>query len=83
MNNNINNKSRWKVSGCPKCGGDIFLDSDENNLLDYCLQCGYIHIHSGFTCPKCDQDMTKEENGYRCGYCGYTCKTPKVPIPID
>ena len=33
----------WKMKGCPKCGGDIFLDIDGSTLLDHCLQCGYVN----------------------------------------
>ncbi len=26
---------------CPKCGGSIYLDSDEHGWFEHCLQCGY------------------------------------------
>jgi ribosomal protein S27AE len=26
---------------CPKCGGNIYLDSDEHGWFEHCLQCGY------------------------------------------
>ena len=28
---------------CPKCGGNIFRDSDRFGWYEHCLQCGYIH----------------------------------------
>jgi len=31
----------WKFKSCPKCGGDIFLDSDQYGWFEHCLQCGY------------------------------------------
>jgi ribosomal protein L37AE/L43A len=33
---------RWKLKDCPRCGGDIFMDIDENGWLGHCLQCGYM-----------------------------------------
>src|SRR5512138_2642622 len=34
--------NRWKLKDCPRCGGDIFMDIDENGWLGHCLQCGYM-----------------------------------------
>jgi ribosomal protein S27AE len=31
----------WKFRSCPRCGGDIFLDSEEHTWFEHCLQCGY------------------------------------------
>ena len=31
----------WKFKGCPRCGGDIYLDQDESSWYEHCLQCGY------------------------------------------
>ncbi len=29
--------------GCPKCGGDVYLDSDiYGELYQKCIQCGYV-----------------------------------------
>jgi ribosomal protein S27AE len=36
------NISRWKLKECPRCGGDIFMDIEENGWLGHCLQCGYM-----------------------------------------
>jgi ribosomal protein S27AE len=33
---------RWKLKDCPRCGGDVFMDIDENGWLGHCLQCGYM-----------------------------------------
>lgn len=32
---------RWKLKNCPRCGGDIFVDSDNNIWYEQCLQCSY------------------------------------------
>ncbi len=31
----------WKLKGCPKCNGDIFLEKDVSGWYERCLQCGY------------------------------------------
>ena len=34
----------WKLRGCPRCSGDIFIDVDEEHMwYETCLQCGYTH----------------------------------------
>jgi Zn ribbon nucleic-acid-binding protein len=34
----------WKFGSCPRCMGDVFLDTDEeHNWYEQCLQCGYRH----------------------------------------
>ena len=32
----------WRFKGCPKCGGDVFVDYDINGWYEECLQCGYL-----------------------------------------
>jgi len=32
---------KWKVKGCPRCGGDMFLDRDLDSWYEQCLQCSY------------------------------------------
>ena len=29
----------WKFKCCPRCGGDMFLDSDLDSWYEQCLQC--------------------------------------------
>ena len=31
----------WKFKACPRCGGDVFIDSDEDGWYEQCLQCSY------------------------------------------
>ena len=33
----------WKFRGCPRCGGDVFLDMDMEDFYEQCLQCSYRH----------------------------------------
>ncbi len=33
---------KWRLGGCPRCHGDVFLDSEDGELLGHCLQCGYV-----------------------------------------
>jgi len=32
----------WYSKNCPKCHGDIFIDSDKEGRFRNCLQCGYL-----------------------------------------
>ena len=32
----------WQVKGCPRCGGDVFIDRDHYGWYRECLQCGYM-----------------------------------------
>jgi DNA-directed RNA polymerase subunit M/transcription elongation factor TFIIS len=32
----------WRLKSCPKCEGDLFIDSDANGWYVQCLQCGYL-----------------------------------------
>ena len=36
----------WKIKGCPKCHGDVFIDKDMDGWFEKCLQCGYTHYMS-------------------------------------
>lgn len=31
----------WNMKGCPRCGGDTFLDEDLGAVYEHCLLCGY------------------------------------------
>ena len=33
--------AKWKVKGCPRCSGDMFIDKDLDSLYEQCLQCSY------------------------------------------
>ena len=65
----------WKIKYCPKCGGDMFTDIDENIWFDHCLQCGYMRISSGIVCPQCGCGMLLDKDGSHklcyCNHCGY------------
>ena len=36
------NMNAIRLHGCCRCGGDLFLDRDEDGEFFYCLQCGAI-----------------------------------------
>ena len=68
---------KWKAKSCPRCGGDIFLDiDDEHSWFDHCLQCGYARTRSGVICPRCHEEMVYEGDAYKCNQCGYTGTVP-------
>ena len=31
----------WKLKCCPRCGGDVFMDTEESDWFAHCLQCGF------------------------------------------
>ena len=33
--------SRFIKQRCPKCGGNIYMESDRYGLYKHCMQCGY------------------------------------------
>jgi hypothetical protein len=35
---------RWRLGGCPRCHGDVFLDSEDGQMIGHCLQCGYVGL---------------------------------------
>ncbi|MCL2140607.1 MAG: hypothetical protein FWH42_02855 [Dehalococcoidia bacterium] len=44
MPENSTESERWKLGGCPRCHGDLFLDSEDGQMLGHCLQCGYVGL---------------------------------------
>ena len=32
----------FRFKGCPRCGGDLYLDEDEYGKFLSCLQCGFL-----------------------------------------
>ncbi|MFH1032189.1 MAG: hypothetical protein V1767_06475 [Chloroflexota bacterium] len=37
----VSDMAIWKLKGCPRCGGDLFLDKDFDSWDEQCLQCAY------------------------------------------
>ena len=31
----------WRLKGCQKCGGDVFIEKDAYGWYQECLQCGW------------------------------------------
>jgi len=32
----------WKLKSCPRCGGDVFIDKEQETWYAQCLQCSYL-----------------------------------------
>ena len=32
---------KWKISGCPRCGGSLFVDNDMDGWYEQCVNCSY------------------------------------------
>jgi DNA-directed RNA polymerase subunit M/transcription elongation factor TFIIS len=72
----------WNTGSCPKCGGDIFADVDENVLFDHCLQCSYMRPRANEPCPQCYfgmyYDYDRGERYSYCSNCGYSTRMHRV-----
>lgn len=33
--------AHWNLKGCPRCGGDTYIDRDLDGWYESCLMCGY------------------------------------------
>ncbi|MBN1693632.1 MAG: hypothetical protein JW845_08790 [Dehalococcoidales bacterium] len=33
-----------KIKGCKRCGGDLFLERDTEEVRIFCLQCSAVHV---------------------------------------
>ena len=33
----------WKISGCPRCGGSLFVDRDMYGWYEQCINCSYMN----------------------------------------
>jgi hypothetical protein len=31
----------WRLKGCVRCAGDMFIEKDQDGWYEACLQCGY------------------------------------------
>jgi DNA-directed RNA polymerase subunit M/transcription elongation factor TFIIS len=63
---------RWKLKACPRCGSDMFIDRDLDNLYRQCLMCSYrediqpipvkkVPVTAGVYDYDTDEDLTEEE----------------------
>lgn len=60
--------TRWKLKGCPRCGGDVFLDVEEEGWFGHCLQCGYTGNGNGH----------RQDNQSVCQSIGRTLASPSA-----
>jgi DNA-directed RNA polymerase subunit M/transcription elongation factor TFIIS len=64
----------WKAKKCPNCGGDMYIDVDEDTCFDHCLQCGYMKNLTEVLCKKCGElitvDNEEESRNHTCQRCG-------------
>ncbi|UCC17938.1 MAG: hypothetical protein JSU58_05135 [Dehalococcoidales bacterium] len=36
--------TRWKYRSCPRCSGDVYVEKDNEETYERCLQCGYVKL---------------------------------------
>lgn len=72
----------WRTKSCPRCGGDIFIDVEDNTLFDHCLQCSYMRPRLSQPCPECGFGMYCESAGGRkylhCSNCGHSVELQRA-----
>ena len=34
---------KWKIRGCPRCGGSLFVNNDMDGWYEQCINCSYIN----------------------------------------
>ena len=56
MPGGISDSDKWKLGGCPRCHGDVFLDSECGEVLGHCLQCGYVWTSVVTPMPKVNRN---------------------------
>ncbi len=32
---------KWKLKGCPRCGGDVYIENGLDEWYEVCLMCSY------------------------------------------
>jgi len=32
---------RWKINGCPRCGGSLFVEKEIDGWYEQCINCAY------------------------------------------
>ena len=60
--------SRWRLKGCPRCGGDVYIDKDLDNWYEQCLQCSYrveLRRVNAFKEPVSSGEMRTKKNKNR------------------
>ena len=36
--------TKWKFRSCPRCSGDVYVEKDNEETYERCLQCGYVKL---------------------------------------
>jgi DNA-directed RNA polymerase subunit M/transcription elongation factor TFIIS len=36
--------TKWKFRSCPRCNGDVYVEKDNDETYERCLQCGYVKL---------------------------------------
>ncbi len=76
----------WKPKSCPKCGGDLYIDSDDHIVFDHCLQCSFTRAYTEVKCPVCGAvtmvDGQAGQKGLLCEKCGQPIE-PKSAAPAQ
>ena len=54
--------TKWKYRSCPRCSGDVYVEKDNEETYERCLQCGYVKVPGNSLYGY--QDVVDQENGF-------------------
>lgn len=58
---------RWRLKACPRCGSDMYIEKDFDDIYQKCLMCSYridlkrIPVHAGGFDEDMDEEQTEED----------------------
>jgi DNA-directed RNA polymerase subunit M/transcription elongation factor TFIIS len=57
----VRRMTKWKFRSCPRCSGDVYVEKDNDETYEKCLQCGYVKITgSSLYSYQCDIEQENE-----------------------
>jgi DNA-directed RNA polymerase subunit M/transcription elongation factor TFIIS len=71
----------WKTKSCPKCGGDLYIDSEDHIVFDHCLQCSFMKAYAEVKCPVCGSVMIVDTEAGEKELCCEKCGQPRELNP--
>ncbi len=63
---------RWRLKACPRCGSDMYIEKDFDNIYQQCLMCSYridlqrvpvnkVPVHAGGSGDGFDDESLEDE----------------------
>ena len=57
---------KWRINGCPRCGGSVFVDNDRDGWYEQCIYCSFrndlnVSLEFGLTLANKDEPSSEYE----------------------